>query len=602
MKKVLLQKILSTGLFLLFVTSLLADVPVTPRQKVLKRCNKSESIATAQKNKRMGRVELNAITRTSARYKTPNETVVEYPDSMIVFTPDGIKTYITKFEYDDNNKLTHLEEFRQSDLDNTWIPTKEQIVRYDEAGLAVYNEFYELIKEVWTGTKKAALEYDEYGNIVYQEQFYWNATDGKWMNNQKESSSYRPDGKLISEEGYYWGEDGWFGSFKDIYEYNELGLVTRYNEWEWEDDEFIESFYYICEYDAIKPLLLKIRTEYELDYATNEFSATAKGTFTYDANDELEMAFWQESEDGEWVNDQRIIYEHINGKMTLEEGYGWENGDWGFSQRWEGEYDAEGREIKSRFYYPDNTTGTPLLSSVYTHEYDTNGNQTLYQIESIPYGSSTPELILMQKEITEYDEASRNTLHEVYGYDMEEAEFIGVIKEIFEYTGHENDVANYESYVWGDKGWTPATKEVGTYDNNNLLKEIVRSEGDATTGKWVEGSKYQFTYNENSNLLREDYFVSNGMKGWIADSYLIYYYPIETGIQTNNQSTHLNIQVNQKLLTVSNLKGYESIRIHNINGQMVQNAKSQGNTFSIALPQGVYIICVGNETMKVSIK
>ena len=172
MKKVLLQKILSTGLFLLFVTSLLADVPVTPRQKVLKRCNKSESIATAQKNKRMGRVELNAITRTSARYKTANETVVEYPDSMIVFTPDGIKTYITKFEYDDNNKLTHLEEFRQSDLDNTWIPTKEQIVRYDEAGLAVYNEFYELIKEVWTGTKKAALEYDEYGNIVYQEQFY----------------------------------------------------------------------------------------------------------------------------------------------------------------------------------------------------------------------------------------------------------------------------------------------------------------------------------------------------------------------------------------------------------------------------------------------
>ena len=95
-----------------------------------------------------------------------------------------------------------MEEFRQSDLDNTWIPTKEQIVRYDEAGLAVYNEFYELIKEVWTGTKKAALEYDEYGNIVYQEQFYWNATDGKWMNNQKESSSYRPDGKLISEDNH----------------------------------------------------------------------------------------------------------------------------------------------------------------------------------------------------------------------------------------------------------------------------------------------------------------------------------------------------------------------------------------------------------------
>lgn len=597
MKKELLLKIFSTSLFIFFATSMFANAPATSKRIALKHRVKSESTTPVCENKKMAPLELKMLTRTSALSKAPEETIVEYPDSTVIFTPQGEKIYATYYEYDANNRVIHQTEVSLTTA-NTWVKVDEKIVEYDQVGRPLYNEFYQLINNVWTGTLKGIVKYDEYGNQVYKEVFWWNPETGSWSNSQKEISEYRPDGKPIMEEGYYWQGDSWGMQFHDTYEYNEQGLVIKYTEYEEEDGE-LNAYYYIAyEYDAVKTTLQTLVTEYELNYDTNEFVATAKCTRTYNDKDEEILALWMaadEENEGEWVNDQKIIHEYTNGKQTMEEGYRWVNGEWKFAQRWEGEFDSENREIKARFYYPGETE--PVLSSVYTHEYDANGNLILEMTEATAYGST--ELVVMVKKIYKYDEASRLTLSESYQYYI--SELVGVSKEVSTYTGHNDDLASYESYIWKNNGWFPYSRDISTYENN-LLKEVVRSEGGEKADEWVETIKFSFTYNDNNLLIREDLFKMNDACRWERDVYLIYYYPSTvTGFETNRVSQP-NISVENDLLTVTNLTGNELIHIYNVNGQLMQSIKAQENRFSTSLPQGIYIIAAGNVRGKIIIK
>lgn len=597
MKKELLLKIFSTSLFIFFATYMFANAPSTSKRIALKHRVKSESATPVCENKKMAPLELKMLTRTSALSKAPEETIVEYPDSTVIFTPDGKKIYATYFKYDANNRVIHQTEVSLS-TENTWIKVDEKIVEYDQAGRPVYNEFYQLIKNVWTGTQKGIVKYDEYGNQVYQEAFWWNPETGSWNNLQKEIAEYRSDGKPILEEGYYWQGDSWGMQFHDTYEYNEQGLIIKYTEYAGKIDELYPQYYTVYEYDAVNTTLKTIVTEYELDYDTNEFAATAKCAYTYNDKDEEIMALWtapDEENEGEWVNDQKIIHEYTNGKQTMEEGYMWENDAWKFTQRWEGEFDSQKRELKSRFYYPGETG--PVLSSVYTHEYDANGNLILDMTEATPYGST--ELIVMTKKIFKFDEASRPTLSESYEYVN--SVLVGVSKEVSTYTGHKDDLASYELYIWENDGWFPYSRDICTYENN-LLKEVVRSAGGAKADEWVETMKYCFTYNDNNLLIREDLFKMTDAHRWEMDVYLIYYYPSTvTGFEANRVSQP-NISVENGMLTVSNLAGNELIRIYNVNGQLMQSVKAQENRFSTSLPQGIYIIGAGNVRGKIIVK
>lgn len=596
MKKELLQKTISTVLFLFFVASMYSNVLVMPKRNVSKHRVESTSARPACKSKKMASLELRMLSRSSNLHKAADESVVEYADSTVIFTAQGEKTYITHFKYDDSHRVIHQTELSIT-TEKTWVKVNEKIVEYDQAGRPVYNEFYELKDNVWTGTQKGIVKYDEYGNEVYSESFYWNAQTSSWNNVQKEISEYRPDGKAKWEEMYYWQGDMWGLMDRETFEYNEQGLLVKSNEYGSGDEGIYQYAYTDYEYDAIKTSLLSTRTAYELDYDTGEFVAIERATFTYNDKDEEILTLWEEADEenpGEWVISQKVVHEYTDGNQTLELVYDWINGDWKLNQRWEGEYDAKNRETKSRFLFPDSEDKL-ILSSQYTHEYDANDNLILDQVETI----LTPgtELTVFHKSIFAFDDASHQILSEIYEYSGNA--LVGVSKEISVYTGYKDNIAKYEYYQWLNNGWYPCIQDVSTYENN-ILKEVIRSVGGTNSDEWVEASRFTFDYNENNSLIRENLYKKAGANLWEMDVYLLYYYPSATGLKTN-KIVRPNISASNGVLTIFNLTGNELIRIYNINGQLIQSTKSQRDKFTTSLSQGIYVICIGNTRSKITV-
>ncbi len=595
MKEKLLWKLVCVALSLFSILPVSADAASPKHHEMFKQRFKSAE----NSGRSLLSLVLYDVSQGLRHFAAPDEVVVEYPDSTIVFSASGEKVYITRFGYDERKRMNYKVEYAKSDaavVGSEWVKTVEETVKYDESDRAVYNEFYKLIEGVWTGTSKAALEYDGYGNQSVKEQYRWNVDERKWENGRKEISDYREDGQVNFTENYYGYGDVWEGEYKEAFTYNESGLRTKYQDYEWDEGEWILVAYTDYIYDENKPALLVTEMEYEQDYDTGEMLAYGKGEYTYDENDLKKETLWMAWDEGEWVNDMRLFYEYTHGIATKEDGYGWDGRDWVFRQKWEGEYDAEGRQLKSRFYYPDATTKDPVLSSVYTYEYNANGNRTLFLLETRPYDGSSNELIVMTKEIARFDDASRQTLSEKYGYNYITG-FEGVSKEEAEYTGYENNVAWFASYIWKDGAWFPYLKEVNGYEDN-IHKEVLRYGAGATADEWAEQAKYLFSYNENNSMLRQDYYVKNAAGDWVLDTYLLYYYPVSSGIGTT-ESTVARIYAADGLLNISGIGKHTSVRIYNLSGQMVHAVTALGESLILSLPQGLYLVSIGGNTVKV---
>lgn len=355
-------------------------------------------------------------------------------------------------------------------------------------------------------------------------------------------------------------------------------------------------FYTDYIYDVAKPALLVTEMEYEEDYVTGDFAAVSKGTYTYDEKDQRKEILWKVWEDGEWLNNTHLFYEFTNGIETREEGFIWNGEEWELQQRWEGEFDSEGRELKSRFYYPDATTKEPVLSSIYTSEYDANGNRTLYQLESLIMNGSSKELVIMLKQIAQFDDASRQTLDEQYEYNYLTG-FGGVSKEVAEYTGYEDNVAWYASYVWKEGEWFPQVKEVNSYENN-IPTGVIRFGAGTKADEWVEQEKYAFSYNENGNMSRQDYYLKDKSGNWALEVYLLYYYPLGSGMEITNADM-AKISAINGVLDISGIRNHALVQVYTLSGQLVHRVTSLGNHLSLSLPQGLYLVSIDGKSVKV---
>lgn len=591
---------LSVGVLMLLSAPMWASTAIAGKGKVSKHSLRNEiQLQSSPKNMQ---VSLKCITRMSEGFKAAGEQVVEYPDSMVTYIPTGEKVYISRYEYDTENRLVHKVESALME-DGTWAVVKDEKVEYDDANRPVYNEYYGIDDAgAFVGMMKARVRYDQYGNQVYKEKWRWNPVINEWGNSQKESSEYRIEDQPSWEEGYYWDGNDWAGSFRNVYTYNELGMLTNYDEFEWEEGNWIKSYNSAYEYDPAKPKNLLTETQYELDYDTEEMMPIAKALYTYNEKDEYTLILWKAWENDEWVDDQKYQYGYTDGKNTKEEAFSWDGEAWTSFKIWEGSFDSEGRQLTAIYYYPNSTTGQMELGSKYTYAYDGNGNKTLDQLESKPVGGSSDELVMMKKEVWEYDLESRLTLYESYAYNYETG-YSGTRKEIVEYTGHGNNQRTYQSYKWDfdANDWTNDMKESFSYDDNNLMTECIRSFGGANAGEWVESEKYDFLYDKNLNMNRQNYSIKDKSGNWVMQQYLLYYYPSTVNIATI-EKTKVNIFALGDNLYVSGMEAGIRIWIYDLSGRLIESLLSSGETSKLSLPEGIYLVKAAGHTAKVTIK
>lgn len=605
MKTVLFSKM--TQIVSLFI--FLSAFPIGANGVVVKQRKELKHLFQKEQKKQSwsGKMEIPIKSLTGGKHdfiKAIDEETAEYPDSLITYTATGKPLYKTEYEFNAEHMLVRKIESAASG-DGTWDVVGDYKTGYDDDGRPVYNENYETNDQgILTGIFKASVRYDAYGNQVYKEQFQWDQLTNVWNNFEKSNSEYRADGQLIYEEEFYWNGTSWEGSSRDSYTYNESGMPTKYEDFEWEDGKWTVSFYSISEYDEAKPNNLMVKTEYEADNEneTREMSATAKAFYSYNEKDEKILVIWKKWDGEDWVNDEKYQYEYTNGKSTSEECYSWNGDIWILKKKWEGSFDSQGRELTALFYYPDSEGSELVLTSKYTHAFDENGNNILDQIEMIPLDGVTKELILMQKIICKFDEASRATLYEAYAYNYQTG-YGGVKKEVSEYTGYGNNQRFYKSYKWDAeaKGWVNDMKEEYTYNDHHLMTECLRSTGSATDEGWTESEKYDFMYTKSLSMERRNYSVKDAAENWVMEMYALFFYPVEMNI-TTVESDGLNLFVSGNNLSFSGIETDTRISIYDFAGKLVKSVLLSDDMLRLTLPQGMYVVKAGNRSIKILVK
>jgi hypothetical protein len=158
-------------------------------------------------------------------------------------------------------------------------------------------------------------------------------------------------------------------------------------------------------------------------------------------------------------------------------------------------YDDVTKNVKSEYYKWDNDTWETICKTEYS--FDNNGNVSsyiYYEADEIT-GNLNPD----EKYVLGYNESGMTISEEVYTYNNNNWEKED--KEEYEYNAEGMLITTLE-YGVTDGEWELCTKEKLTYENGNLISDILT--GWNGTG-WHNISKYEYTY-ENGNLIKVGYY------------------------------------------------------------------------------------------------
>ncbi|GHT49206.1 hypothetical protein AGMMS49982_02160 [Bacteroidia bacterium] len=335
-------------------------------------------------------------------------------------------------------------------------------------------------------------------------------------------------------------------SDKQIYQYDEYGHITSFENYAWSGDSWYPAPISKDEYEYDVYGNRTKHTEYTWDGYTWE--KTAKEERAYDANGNQTLSadyYWYDT-DAAWIGSgtkTESVYDAHN-LLTSEASYSWVGSDWEGQSKYEYTYDeASGKETSVSI---SNWTGTGWeFSRLTTTGYDAQGNETLLAAWDWDGASWVEDETQSFKYTYTYDPSTGKALDYTYskldgagGWTMlEDGEYYYENGTTTKYYGWDDDnerwLHEYEyaydargnqilsaSRTWTDS-WQGSAKYVATYDTLN--HPTSRIDYTWVGSVWVASNKKETVYDARGNLLAIAEYDWNG-SGWVGSSKYEYRY------------------------------------------------------------------------------
>ncbi len=483
------------------------------------------------------------------------------------------------FTYTADNALLNRYRYSYSDYDSEWQLNEKQLAVVEDGRIVAYvDSVYSSWDDSWTPSSMTAVTYDDANGMVTTMTSYWDSNNELWQNSEKASMMYDSKGRLIYTESYNWA-----------YDYNSSGYYWRGNEkaeygYNDEGEQVMVASYYWNSYDTVWVGDYKYEQAYDKEGRQILYGSYS---WVYDRQD--------------WRGNYRDVYAYDNnGHQILSESYNWDEERWTWVGNSKTEYvfDAYGNNISSTYYNTTDTLGNWIGSEKYSY----------YTKDGITYN----ERYYWDNEKKDWrgDYKSEYCYGDGYymstSYDWDDADWcwVGSYKDEQTYTDNSMEST---SYIWDRSAndWLKDRKE---------KKEIVETASSfksiLTVSTWnVYDSKWDY-YTRETN---EDVYNANGNQDYqlvIMESYnpltsnwyqafairMVYVYKSLTGVEDIH--VDMNIRVEDGLIIVTAADD-TAIRISAASGAQVASGKG---SVEAPVASGIYLISVGNKTVKVVVR
>ncbi|KXX71101.1 T9SS type A sorting domain-containing protein [Flammeovirga sp. SJP92] len=216
----------------------------------------------------------------------------------------------------------------------------------------------------------------------------------------------------------------------------------------------------------------------------SDSTPVSKTIYEFDAYNRTTQAFnfnW-ETEAKDWSRYRKNSYEYDEyGNLALSVTYQWD----AIAQKWKGTYKSEKKY---------DTSGNVLSSYFYKWENVLNNWVGVSKVES------------------SFSAQNQFTQKIAYTWNTDSNQWEESTKETFHYN-QQNDLELYTLYNWLDE-WVAIRKEEHNFDYTNNTSIQTVSIIDASFQNWVNDTKYEFKYDESSNVIEKIYYQ------WISYEWL----------------------------------------------------------------------------------
>jgi hypothetical protein len=492
-----------------------------------------------------------------------------------------------------------------------------------------------------TGEKlsKGVYTYNAAGVRTLYEYFMWEG--GKWVNSDKTEYTYNAAGYATKYEGYRWENGKWVALFRDIYAYDNAGNQTSYESYEWEDNRWVGWSKYIYAYDGARQRTLFERYKWESDKWVTDY----KYVYAYDDAGNQILYERYSGENNVWVELSKYTYAYDSkGLLISTEDYIWENNRWEIT--WKATYRNEGTTVEQNKVFvihytnkSDKYNSTQLGVGInipsygsfiirthseveqieYNPTYDASGNLTQLDVSGlrngsrgllywyvIGYESNSPVSVeayfnneLYSKIVRQYDAIGRITLQEVYRWNFEENRIATNSKRAVAYDATGREIL--DEYYTGDEsgnGWVGTSKYEYEYDADGRQLSYAYYNWD--NGNW--NGNYRTTYDERDGsgrtVVYSEYAWQSGR--WEKSSYTVYYPNASTPDGTEAVAAIAEAWSHAGSLYVRTAQP-AALSVYTLSGALLTRQTLAAGETVIPLPQGIYIVRIGNTAHKIAV-
>ena len=618
---------------------------------------KNPSKSTARDRAALGAVAVRPAAEAQAY--APREAVgKERLDSIVQANPDGSKSSLQYFVYNEAGKETHREISYWNASTNAWDePTEVYDYEWNDAGLLVNQQGL-----AYGSGVRYEYKYNDQGLGIEQVN-YQLGTDGGWEPVSKGEYVYDDQANIIEETTYAWNGEQWVPSVHNLASWDAKNRQTNYMGYTWDGAQGVgsERYEYVWFDGPIDPDMEGVEG-IETD------RMTYKGNFTWIDGQWRQYYFFTNEirEDGRLIGQSEHYYDRRSGKWCG--GDDWD-GFLGFYKTWKSRktYNDRNHEVLSETWYcmPDSTGWQLNGASPTTWEYDGDGNRTgLFKLitynydaegnllgesftQQTHYGYNAANKKTWVKEQLVAEDGTETTLfEEKYTYDDADRllksliwDWVDGVRTPTSYTEYTYDadgnitelLSKLDASTGGgtiplgvaakggaavepedEEGWVNSTLWTYAYDNGTLVDKrgyMWRNEEWTTnTGQVVD---YDFDVTSADACFPEgwqdpykinwiDDLYADGSNGWMAmrrDYYYSENIPTAVGGVTADGVTGVGVSLSADMLSVT-ADGEVSVSIYGIDGTCVRTS-CEKQVYVGDMPSGVYVVAVNGYKTKV---
>lgn len=354
---------------------------------------------------------------------------------------------------------------------------------YDDKNKEVNTVVYQWTNGVKKGTSNSFKVYDDAGSKeVMTFSLKWDAAANDWTSapTDRTENVWNAAGKQTAQVVYKWDatKKEWYSNKVIEYAYNAGGKTTMQRTSNRVGDKMTYSTLYEYHFDG---------------------NGTAVGTDYYSSYNATTE---------KWNGSSRTVQKYIYSPKplkTLDETYGWSNGDWQVTKRQLWKFDANGNQLVTE-NYSKWSDGVCTNGSKAVQEFNANNRVTMK--ETFSWSKSAQDWINSSKTVTEYDGTTANkTLEESYSWSKDH--YVGQSCVRTTYSG--GKAVSVTNYTWDDtkREWFESEKNENTYFGSTLTQTSSLKLED---GVWVG---YQTLYTYTNGKLTESLTQQFNDPDWV---------------------------------------------------------------------------------------